>query len=122
MRSNMSGLETFFTNSADKNRVQGLERRDIAIAQSAALQQAIHDFMVVAADKPTFTAEGHEFNHRRVSLLGSYGTMISVYMQQSAEPTRSTEQSHVLLTATLDNPIVTAWSTTLLPQSYGSNL
>ena len=115
----MNGLETFFTNPSDKQRVSGLTRRDIDIAESAALQRSIHDFMLVASDNPEHTAGGHRFNHKCVSALGGRGTLLSVYMQQNSQPSLSLEHSHVVLMAGLENPIVEAWSTTALPQAYG---
>jgi hypothetical protein len=116
----MNRLEASFTNPSHRRRVSGLDLQVIDIAESAALQRSIHDFMLVAVDPLEYVADGHTFNHRRISALGSRGTLLSVYMQQSPHATRAVEYSHVALTANVSDPIVEAWSTTLTPQEYGS--
>ncbi len=116
----MKRFEAPFTNLSHEDRLNGLCLQAIDIAESVDLQQGINDFMMVAADKPSFTAEGHTFNSRRISTLGSRGTLLSVYMQQPPHRTLPFEQSYVLLSATTQNPIVEAWATTLVPQEYGS--
>ena len=114
----MKRFEVPFTNPSHADRLNGLCLDAIDIAESAALQRSINDFMLVAVDDPVFESEGHTFNYRRTQLMGSRGILLSVYMQQAPFKTRSIEQSHVIRTASLDNPEVTTWATTLVPKRY----
>ncbi|MES2876126.1 MAG: hypothetical protein V4678_01520 [Patescibacteria group bacterium] len=117
----MSRFETPIKNPSHLNRLNGLSLQAIDIAENPSWQRNINDFMTVAADAKSVTAGGHEFNHRRISALGSLGTLVSVYLQQSPNRSLAIEHAHVAMMASLEDPIVNAWSTTSLPSEYGAS-